>query len=229
MRFFTHILPSAIDVHIWDHMTEIVLLYAICLSNSSWAHAAQIPISKIRLLRLVMNRLIYSSCLTNSIIFVFVSSNDQTKSANFITLIIKVKTILHPFSFNPWTTRESFVIWLSSHVVAVHLSPSPSILCRSSIHSKILRSTNKQFADFCTTPISFDHFPHFPFDLSRNFERETEMESDVPLIEIAEEDDSLLQLIQDDNVSSSNRSKSTSDDAIFFCSPLQPRRSKPVG
>ncbi|KAI5322202.1 hypothetical protein L3X38_031274 [Prunus dulcis] len=54
------------------------------------------------------------------------------------------------------------------------------------------------------------------------------MESDVPLIEIAEEDDSLLQLIQDDNVSSSNRSKSTSDDAIFFCSPLQPCRSKPV-
>ncbi|XP_034221803.1 uncharacterized protein LOC117632442 isoform X2 [Prunus dulcis] len=54
------------------------------------------------------------------------------------------------------------------------------------------------------------------------------MESDVPLIEITEEDDSLLQLIQDDNVSSSNRSKSTSDDAIFFCSPLQPCRSKPV-
>ncbi|XP_070675035.1 uncharacterized protein [Malus domestica] len=54
------------------------------------------------------------------------------------------------------------------------------------------------------------------------------MESDVPLIEIAGEDDSLLQLTHGDTVSSSSTSKISKDDAFFFCSPLQTRRSKPL-
>nr|XP_028944308.1 uncharacterized protein LOC114819520 isoform X3 [Malus domestica] len=55
------------------------------------------------------------------------------------------------------------------------------------------------------------------------------MESDVLLIEIVGEDDSLLQLPPDDAVSSSSTNKISKDDAFFFCSPLQPLRSKPLG
>ncbi|KAM1227121.1 hypothetical protein ACFX2I_006432 [Malus domestica] len=54
------------------------------------------------------------------------------------------------------------------------------------------------------------------------------MESDVLLIEIVGEDDSLLQLPPDDAVSSSSTNKISKDDAFFFCSPLQPLRSKPL-
>ncbi|KAM1219188.1 hypothetical protein ACFX2G_047288 [Malus domestica] len=54
------------------------------------------------------------------------------------------------------------------------------------------------------------------------------MESDVPLIEIAGEDDSLLQFTHGDAISNSSTSEISKDDAFFFCSPLQTRISKPL-
>ncbi|KAL5581173.1 hypothetical protein UlMin_013615 [Ulmus minor] len=54
------------------------------------------------------------------------------------------------------------------------------------------------------------------------------MESDLSLIEIAGEDDSLLQQIPNDDVSSLSTKRDNSATDFFICSPLQVSRSNPI-